>query len=176
MSNKFQWSRKKKISSFWRAIRKPLHGGRHIWITKASMRGFFSSSSENGDFFLWLLFLGTKSIFKVQRPKKLTNRLYQLDFLNYSMLLWYIINKNYFFKIQIIFKSQQMNVFLKKVNFSVLWRQSQLFLLRVISLSFINGSLTLMAHFEPYTSQNNMEKPNDTHSIQKNYLEHVKPA
>ena len=60
-----------------------------------------------------------------------------------------------------------MNVFLKKVNFSVLWRQSQLFLLRVISLSFIYGSLTLMAHFEPYTSQINMEKPNDTHSIQK---------
>ena len=54
--------------------------------------------------------------------------------------------------------------FLKKLNFSIPWRQTQFFLLWLISQPFLNQYFTLMAHFEAYITHMEMEHHKETHS------------
>ena len=85
----------------------------------------------------------------------------------FSLILCYIVDYTYFPKSQMIVINHEINCLLKKLNFSVFWRQRQSFLWGLISQLFVYGSFTLMAHFEAYISHMDMENFNGTHSLLK---------
>ena len=85
----------------------------------------------------------------------------------FSLIQCYIVDYTYFPKSQMIAINHEINCLLKKLNFSVIWRQRQNILGGLISQLFVYGYFTLTANFEAYITHMDMENYNETHSLKK---------
>ena len=94
----------------------------------------------------------------------------------FLLIILYTINKKIFFQNPNHIRSHKINFFLKKTYFLFLRRQTQLFLLMMISHPFFNELSTLTPHFKAYITHMDIQNHKWDHTILKKQLELVKPA